>query len=506
MNSILVLASLTIPFIYLLILKLIKPHNSKTNKLPLGNNGWPIIGETLSYVLCPQKFIFDRMTKYSPNVFKTNLGGENIAVFCGPSANKFLFTNEGKLVTYWLPRSVANSLSYKKIESNTPSEKPAHDLSYKFLKVDSIQNYVSTVHSMVQQHLEQFWAPFTHVKAYKLAKELTFSLTCRVLVNYSNPSLEQVSLLAEPFFLLVEGIFSVPINFPGTPYYKALKGGKLVKERLIEIIKQKKKELLVMKEKNDNYVHDLLTCLVMDSLENNNNNGISDQDIASKIIGLMFAGFYPTSTTIAFLIKNLAQNPIVYDKVLKEQMEIAKSKKAGEGLSWMDVQKMKYSWNVICETMRLTSPVPGNFREAKTDFTYAGFHIPKGWKVHWSLYATHKNPEHFPDPERFDPSRFEGSGPDPYTFVPFGAGPRMCAGKEFARIEMLVFLHNLVTNFNFKLVNPNEKIINNPDPIPTQGLPIYLLPHQVDLKDGQEGPSFRTPCQKRKINNGKMSM
>ncbi|KMT07677.1 hypothetical protein BVRB_6g148000 [Beta vulgaris subsp. vulgaris] len=230
-------------------------------------------------------------------------------------------------------------------------------------------------------------------------------------------------------------------------------------------------------EYNDSNDRDLLGCLLVDS--HKNGKFLSEEEIASKIIGLMFAGFYPTSTTIAFMLKNLAEHPDIYDKVLKEQSEIAQSKGQGETLTWTNVQKMKYSWNVICETMRLTSPVPGNFREVLSDFTFAGFDIPKGWKVHWSLYATHNNPTYFPEPEKFDPSRFEGNGPAPYTFVPFGAGPRMCAGKEFARIEMLVFLHNVVTRFRLKRVNPKEKIICNPDPIPTEGLPIYLQPHVI---------------------------
>lgn len=453
-----------------------KPSNSRAKKLPLGKTGWPIIGETLAFVLCPQKFILDRMTKYSPDVFQTRLAGENIAVFCGPLANKFLFSNEGKLITYWLPKSVAKSLSYKKIHSDLPSGKPTHDISYKFLKVESIQGYVPIVHSMVQEHLDQFWAPFDQVKAFTLAKEFTFALSYRLLVNCTHPSLDQVRQLAEPFFLLVQGIFSVPVNLPGTAYNKAIKGGKLVKERLVEMISQRRKELTEKEEYNeDSNSQDLMGRLLVDSLKTGN--FLSDDDIASKIIGFMFAGFYPTSTTIAFLIKNLANYPVIYEKVLKEQLEIARSKEPGETLTWMDVQNMKYSWNVICETMRLTSPVPGNFREVITDFNYAGFNIPKGWKVHWSLYATHKNPAYFPEPEKFDPSRFEGIGPAPYTFVPFGAGPRMCAGKELARIEMLVFLHNLVIRFAFKMVNPDEKIIYNPDPIPTEGLPIYLQPH-----------------------------
>nr|XP_023904537.1 beta-amyrin 28-oxidase-like [Quercus suber] len=115
--------------------------------------------------------------------------------------------------------------------------------------------------------------------------------------------------------------------------------------------------------------------------------------------------------------------------------------------------------------MRLTPPIAGTFRESINKFTYAGFTIPKGWKILWSPYSTHKNPKHFPDPEKFDPLRFEGSNLAPYTFVPFGGGPRICSGREYARLEILVFIHNVVTRFKWEKVIPDEKITYKPSPI-----------------------------------------
>lgn len=255
-----------------------------------------------------------------------------------------------------------------------------------------------------------------------------------------------------------------------------MKGGAIIKEKLLQIIKNRRDEL--QKNGDDFKKHqDLLSRSLVSCDENGKFS--SEHGIANKIIGYLMASFYTTSTTITFVLNNLAENPHVYDKVLEEQLEISKSKATGEALSWADIQKMKYSWNVVCESMRLTPPSQGAFKEVLTDFTYAGYTIPKGWKISWSVHTTYKNPEYFINPEKFDPSRFEGKGPPPFTFVPFGGGPKMCVGKEYARIEILVFVHNVVTRFKLKKANPNEKIVYNPDPTPTEGLRICLQPHQI---------------------------
>uniref|UniRef100_A0A803M6R0 Cytochrome P450 n=1 Tax=Chenopodium quinoa TaxID=63459 RepID=A0A803M6R0_CHEQI len=161
---------------------------------------------------------------------------------------------------------------------------------------------------------------------------------------------------------------------------------------------------------------------------------------------------------------------------LPEQLDIAQSKEKGELLTIEDTLKMKYTWNVVCESMRLKPPVIGGFREATTNISYAGFTVPKGWKVHWNVYSTHMDPTYFPNPDKFDPSRFEEKLP-PRVFVPFGGGSHMCCEKEFARTEILVYLHNVVTRFRLSKANCNEKIIYTPDPVSVEGLRIRLRPH-----------------------------
>ncbi|KAJ9167163.1 hypothetical protein P3X46_021833 [Hevea brasiliensis] len=468
------LLHLALLFVPLSLVFLVYKRKFPQVKLPPGTKGWPFLGESMEYVKAarqghPEKFINDRTQKYSADVFQTSLLGENMAVFCGASGNKLLFTSENKYVTVWWPRSISKALQF-----SDPDEfvKEEHDKSRRImseiLKPEGLQHHIPIMDSMAREHLETDWSPHKEVKVFPLSKKYSFALACRLFIRVRDPNL--LTKLSSHYALVTAGMLSFPINFPGTRYNRAIKASKVILLEFLEITKQRKMELLEKEEPSP----DLLTRMLL--FKDENGRSKSERNIANTILSLLVASHDTISTAITFVLKFLAEHPHVYCKVFKEQMEIAKSKGPNELLNWDDIQKMKYSWCVACETMRLLPPSQGTFREAITDFTYAGFTIPKGWKAFWTVYSTHKNPKYFPDPEKFDPSRFEGNGPAPYTFVPFGGGPRMCPGKEYARLVILIFLHNLVTKFKWEKVIADEKIIFDPTPIPVNGFPIYLQP------------------------------
>ncbi|KAI6706682.1 hypothetical protein NL676_009644 [Syzygium grande] len=287
-------------------------------------------------------------------------------------------------------------------------------------------------------------------------------------MNIKDPSI--VSKFADPFARIAPGFISVPINVPGTPFNKAVEGGKVMRQELLNIIRQRKQEISEGKDAN---ARDFLSRLLTEA--DDDGSFYYEMDVSNKIIGLLIASHDTTSTSITVIVNYQASLPHIYEKVYKEQMEIiAKSKAPGELLNWDDIQMIKYSWNVACESMGLTPPAKEALREAITDFTFAGYTIPKGWKTFWTVYTTHKNPNYFPDPEKFDPSRFEGNEPAPFTYVPFGGGPHICLGKEYARLEILIFMHNLVTKFKLEMVILDEKIIYNPSLVPANVLLIRL--------------------------------
>ncbi|XP_022842841.1 beta-amyrin 28-oxidase-like [Olea europaea var. sylvestris] len=452
-----------------------KNKSSSSGTLPPGKTGLPVVGETLEFLTTgwkgyPEKFIYDRMAKYSSKVFRTHLLGEKAAVFCGAAGNKFLFSNENKLVQAWWPASFDKVFPSSNQTSSKEEAIKMRKMLPNFLKPEALQRYIGIMDHIAQRHFTDDWENKNEIVAFPLAKKFTFWLACRLFVSVEDPN--HVARFADPFDLLASGLISLPIDLPGTPFNRAIKASNFIRKELVAIIKQRKLDLA---EGKASPTQDILSHMLLTSDENGK--FMHELDIADKILGLLIGGHDTASSACTFIIKFLAELPEVYDGVYREQIEIAKSKAPGELLNWEDIKKMKYSWNVACEVMRLAPPLQGAFREAITDFMYNGFEIPKGWKLYWSANSTHRNPEFFPEPLKFDPSRFDGSGPAPFTFVPFGGGPRMCPGKEYARLEILVFMHHLVKRFKWEKIIPDEKIVVNPMPIPAKGLPVRLYPH-----------------------------
>ncbi|KAK1408574.1 hypothetical protein QVD17_40464 [Tagetes erecta] len=453
-------------------------RNVKTN-IPPGSFGWPLIGETLSLRRAaldgvPERFINERIEKHgSPMVFKTSVFGNRMAVLCGSAGNKFLFANENKLVAVWWPPQLRELIGKSLFKIHGDEAKWTRKVIMAYLGPDAFVNhYGATMDVVTRQHIEMHWKGKEEVNVFQTVKLYTFELVCRVFMSLKEP--DHIAKLGALFNIFLKGLFVLPINLPGTRFYRAIKATSMIRTELTEVIKARR---VALAQGDASSSQDLLSHLLTSSDENGR--CFTDMEIVNLILALLFAGHESTTVTIVFLMKRLSEHPHVYDKVLKEQLEICNAKEPGELLKLEDLRKMRYSSSVLSEVWRLIPPGFGGFREALVDFEYGGYTIPKGWKLHWSASSTHKDEANFEDPTRFDPSRFEGATPSPFTFLPFGGGPRMCLGNEFSRFDILVFLHNIITNFKWDLLIPNEKIYWDPLATPSKGLPIRLHPHQV---------------------------
>ncbi|XP_076416761.1 cytochrome P450 3A13-like isoform X5 [Peromyscus maniculatus bairdii] len=174
---------------------------------------------------------------------------------------------------------------------------------------------------------------------------------------------------------------------------------------------------------------------------------LSDLEILAQSITFILAGYETTSTTLSFITYLLAIYPNVQKK-LQHEIDAVLPNKAPA--TYEALVKMEYLDMVVNESMRLYPVATRVNRLSKKDVEINGVLIPKGTVVVIPIFVLHRDPKYWPDPEEFHPERFSKENKDrinPYTYLPFGHGPRNCIGMRFAFINMKLAIVKILQNF-----------------------------------------------------------
>uniref|UniRef100_A0A8C3NIV8 Cytochrome P450 3A n=1 Tax=Geospiza parvula TaxID=87175 RepID=A0A8C3NIV8_GEOPR len=183
---------------------------------------------------------------------------------------------------------------------------------------------------------------------------------------------------------------------------------------------------------------------------NHSHKALTDVEVLAQAFIFIFAGYEPTSNTLGFLAYELAMHPDVQEKVLQEIDTVLPNKAP---LTYEAIMKLEYLDMTVNETLRVY-PLGGRIeRTCKKDVEINGVTIPKGVVVTIPPYILHRDPEYWPNPDEFRPERFRKENKesiDPYTYLPFGAGPRNCIGMRFALLILKVAIVSLLQHFTFQ--------------------------------------------------------
>ena len=164
---------------------------------------------------------------------------------------------------------------------------------------------------------------------------------------------------------------------------------------------------------------------------------LNDVEILANASTMFLAGHDSTATLKTWVAYCLATNVDVQNQLIAEiDKELGNTKP-----EYDNVMHLPYLDMIINETLRLYTPNRRNVRDTARDITICGVKIPKGTDVTIPVHAVHRNPAYWPDPEKFDPERFSPVNKDkivPYSYMPFGIGPRNCIGMRLALAEVKI--------------------------------------------------------------------
>lgn len=163
-----------------------------------------------------------------------------------------------------------------------------------------------------------------------------------------------------------------------------------------------------------------------------------------KVVGLLMASSQTVPITAVWMLHLVSKHDDVREQLQRELRDLGV--KSVTDLTFDLMEKMPRAEAVIRETLRLYPPFPLIQREAQADDVLGGITVPQGTKVYIVPWLVHRNPKLWPEPHDFKPSRFSkgsmshGDAPSDWAYVPFGRGPRMCAGSQLALVELKVLL------------------------------------------------------------------
>jgi cytochrome P450 len=214
----------------------------------------------------------------------------------------------------------------------------------------------------------------------------------------------------------------------------------------------------IQRRRNEAPGHDLLQTL-MDA-RYSDGEGMSDALVLSESMQLLVAGHETSSNALSWILYLLSSRPDCLEKVRQEFDSVL----GGAPLSFGDVPKFVFTSQVIYETLRLYPPFWMVDRMAMADDRVGDLVIPRGSTVIVFIYGSHHAPRYWQSPESFDPERFTKENDalqTPFTYLPFGAGPRGCIGGNYAMLQILMILSAVLTKYDFELT-PGQTIEARP--------------------------------------------
>jgi cytochrome P450 len=429
-----------------------------------GDYGWPILGNTLRLLRDPVAFSRRMVAAYGLVFRSHSFGGPNV-ILLGPDANELvlfdrrrIFSSEqgwGPLLNLLFPRGLM-LMDFEKHRADR------RVLSVAF-KAEPMRQYAAALNEGISRRATG-WRGRT-LRFYDEIKALSLDLAATSFLGMPlGPEADRVN---RAFVDEVQAsVAPVRWPLPGT----AMRRGVKARAYLTDMFRR---EIPVRRAGEGQDIFSLV-CRATDEA----GAPLGDDAIADHMNFLMMAAHDTITSSATSLFMLLGRHPEWQERVRDEVVGLGLG--GGGEVPYGALDKLVLTEMAFKEALRLVPPVPSLPRRALQDFSFGGYDIPAGTFVAVGIAYTHMMAEHWPDPERFDPLRFEPEAVrmrHKYAWVPFGGGAHMCLGLHFATMQIRILLAHTLSRYRIALSEgAGSKWQAWPIPRPTDGLPLTFTP------------------------------
>src|SRR3954466_5436909 len=429
-----------------------------------GDEGWPIVGRTLR-VLADPKGEVERMAAAHGLVYRSRVLGETSINLLGPEGNELVLFDQTKLFSSthgW--GSILDQLFPRGLMLLDFDEHRLHRraLSVAF-KSGPMKSYLTALDAGIAARVAQWRAQPGGVLMYPAMKQLTLDLAATSFLGTGiGPEVDEITRAFVDMVAASVAVVRKP--WPGTQMARGVKG----RARIVAYFSE---QIPIRRARGGD---DLFSQLCQATHEDGAL--LSTQDVIDHMSFLMMAAHDTLTSSLTSFVGELAAHP--------EWQARLRGEVAGLGIEANDpssidnLEKMPLSEMAFKEALRLKPPVPSMPRRAVRDFSFKGYDLPAGTLVGVNPLFTHHMPEHWPDPDKFDPMRFSDEAQRTrhrFAWVPYGGGAHMCLGLHFAYMQAKCFARHFLQNLEVSLepgYKPDWQMW--PIPKPRDGMRVVL--------------------------------
>jgi cytochrome P450 len=430
--------------------------------IPPGSMGLPLLGETLSFIRNPFRFLELRRDRHG-DVFKSQVLGRRIVFLAGIRGAEAFYDTANI--------SRRNAQFYQLADmfggTNMASYDGPKHLALKTIALGAfdraaIAGYLPGMEQLIEVTLARLAA---REEFSAMAELRRFAIEAISRSTIGDTDAATAVAITRDYGYVLAGLVTLPLALPGTPYGRA----RAARDRLLALMRR------TVAERRASPRDDALSRLLAGRAADGT--AFTDEEAALEVHHFMLAGFV-VYRLVAEIFEQLGLRPELRAQCLEE----IRAHAASGPLTMESLAKLSFCTHVVLEAKRWLPLVPFAMGRARRTFPCGGYDVPEGWTVYLALTLNNKDRAIYRDPERFDPDRF---GPEraehkahPMAFIPQGAEPptgHRCLGLDYSTILSLTFLTLLVRGYAWELPPQNlETDWKALPPVPKDGLRVRL--------------------------------
>jgi len=408
----------------------------------------PLLGNMLEFGKNPFAYMM-KLRQTLGEIGEFRMFHQKMVLLTGPEANEAFFRAPDAQLDQSQAYKIMTPIFGKGVVFDAPPHKKDQQLKMLMpvLRDKPMRGYAQVIVREVEQMISG-WGETGEIDLLAFMKELTIYTSSHCLLG-DEFRYELNDEFAQIYHDLEQGINPLAFVFPYLPLPVFRRRDK-ARARLQELVTG----IIAKRAQKAEKSEDAFQMLI----EANYDDGgkLSAHEITGMLIGTIFAGHHTTAGTAAWTLLELARQPEALQAVLDE---LDAHFGADGEVTFQSLREITLLENVIKEVLRLHPPLIFLIRKVVQDFHFKGYTVKAGKYVCTSPRVSHRIAEVFPEPEKFDPDRYNESRQEdakPYSWIAFGGGKHKCSGNAFALLQLKAIFCILLRRYTFELVNGQD--------------------------------------------------